>query len=147
MSWFNWFSRELKVQPPYDTLSAEQQKALYFLLEYFGKLITNSNTVLHPDAKNFLSKAAWYLGLSKKTIEISRSNHQNVRLLYNTIRTIDNMTIIERMIGNCRSIVILSLNYNQEQAFNAYYSFWENWGYRKDEIDNIVRNNPCRTDI
>ena len=68
-----WFSRKIKVQPPYDTLSVEQQRALYFLLEYFGEFATvdlwniGINSI-KSDAINYLKKATWYLGLTEKDV-------------------------------------------------------------------------------
>ena len=59
-----WFSRKIKVQPPYDTLSVEQQRALYFLLEYFGQFATvdlwgvGINSI-KSDAINYLKKASF----------------------------------------------------------------------------------------
>ena len=69
-----WFSRKIKVQSPYDTLSVEQQRALYFLLEYFGQFATVDlwGIGINPiksDAINYLKKATWYLGLTEKDIE------------------------------------------------------------------------------
>ena len=74
-----WFSKKLKVQPPYNTLSVEQQRALYFLLEYFSKFATEEiYGIIKLDAINYLKKATWYFGLTQKEVELLRPHHQGI---------------------------------------------------------------------
>lgn len=147
-----WFSRKIKVQPPYDTLSVEQQRALYFLLEYFGQFATVDlwGIGINPiksDAINYLKKATWYLGLTEKDIELLRPYHQGIENLYNTIKGIKNKSALDFMVNNCYNLVILSEGDNHKPAHDAFYNFWNSLGYSNDEIFTITRKYMYRTDI
>ena len=146
MGWFK--KKQLKVQPPYDKLSVVQQRALFFLLEYFSHFATDySCSYIKTDAINYLEKAAWYFGLSKTEIDILRPHHQDVDELYNIIKGIKNMEVLDFMVNNCYNLVVLAEGDNCEPARQTFYSFWRNIGYSDDEIWHITQKYMYRTEI
>lgn len=67
MGWFK--KKQLKVQPPYDKLSVVQQRALFFLLEYFSHFATDySCSYIKIDAINYLEKQLGILDFQKQRL-------------------------------------------------------------------------------
>ena len=145
-----WFSKKLKVQPPYDTLTVDQQRALYFLLEYFSdfsKMNFMFGSWEYADACNYVDKARWYLGLSKKDVEILRPSYQDIEQLYAVIKGIHNQKILDYMVSNCYNLVILARGENQEPAHKTLYAFWKRLGYTDGDIWAITQKYMYRTEI
>ena len=70
MGLFDIFKSKPKPQPPYDALTQEQRYALYFLLDYYGYKATDRQwNYIKQDAYNYLEKATWYFGLTKKEVQ------------------------------------------------------------------------------
>lgn len=144
------FTKKRKVQPPYDMLNVEQQRAMYFLLEYFSRFAVSRycgmNTV-KQDALNYLEKATWYLGMSKKDVDLLRPYHQDIEYLYNVIKGVDNRQALDYMVNNCFNLVILSEDDNHEIAHEEFYDFWKRFGYSAFDIKDITDKYMYRTDI
>lgn len=143
-----WFSKKVKVQPPYDTLSVEQQRALYFLLEYFTELATEEiYGFIKPEAISYLKKASWYFGLTERDIDLLRPYHQGIDNLFKTIKDINNKSALDYMVNNCYNLIILSEGDNHKTSHDAFYNFFNNLGYSNSEIFDITRKYMYRTDI
>lgn len=143
-----WFSKKLKVQSPYDTLTVEQQRALYFLLEFFSEFTVDSSFgVVSSDAFNYLKKATWYLGLSNKDIKICRPYYKNLDDIYNKMRGIENKLALDFMVNNSYNLVILSRGDNYKSSCEVFYAFWQRFGYSESDIYHITQKYMYRTDI
>ncbi|WP_277234789.1 hypothetical protein [Phocaeicola salanitronis] len=147
-----WFSKKLKVQPPYDVLTVEQQRALYFLLEYFAQFAVVPEYLgylgaIKSDAINYLKKAAWYLGISKKDIDLLRPYHQDIETLYDIIKGIRTQLALDYMVNNCYNLIILADREHYESSHKAFYGFWKRLGYSGDDIWNITHKYMYRVEI
>lgn len=94
-----------------------------------------------------MEKAAWYFGLTKTDIDILRPHHQNVDELYNIIKEIKDVEVLDYMVNNCYNLVILAEGANCDPARQTFYSFWKNIGYSDKDIWNITQKYMYRTDI
>lgn len=149
-----WFSRKLKVQPPYDTLTVDQQRALYFLLEYFSTITAfDSNRDLRfgymgPDAFMYVKKARRCFGLTEKEVELLRPHHQDIERLYTIIKGIDNQEVLDYMVNNCYNLVVSAAGTDcYEIAHKTLYAFWKRFGYTNGEIWDITQKYMYRTEI
>lgn len=145
-----WFSKKLKVQPPYDTLTVEQQRALYFLLEYFSKFsMTNFflGDYSYTDAYNYVEKARRCLGLTKKDAEALRPGYQDIEKIYAIIKGIHNQNVLDYMVNNCYNLVVLVRGDAYKEAYKTLYAFWKRFGYSDDEIWTITQKYMYRTEI
>ncbi|MBQ8453874.1 MAG: hypothetical protein IJ537_00815 [Bacteroidaceae bacterium] len=142
--------RGKKVQPPYDTLTDEQQLAFYFLLEYFGSYATDREwNYIKQDAANYLEKATWYLGLTKKQAIIYRPHYQNLDKIVFILKSIKgNKQAFDFMVNNTYNLILLSEGNKRDEIGQIYYNLWENiFGYSRDEIILIHDKYMYRTDI
>lgn len=141
------FSKKPKVQPPYDSLTVEQQRALYFLLEYFAKYATGRFGSIKQDAISYLEKALWYFGISKKDVELLRPYHRELSNLESIIFSIKDYQVYDYMVNNCYNLVILAEGDNYEPAHTLFYEFWNKFGYTPLAIRGITQQYMYRTDI
>ena len=144
------FSKKKKAHPPYDCLKEEQQRALYFLLEYFSKFATIQYSDIdlpNPDALNYLEKALWYFGLSQKDVDLLRPYHQKLEYIFELIKDINNRLILDYMVNNTFNLIILARGGNYEPAHKLFFDFWNQFNYSKQEISIITQKYMYRTDI
>lgn len=144
------FSKKKKTFPPYDSLTVEQQRALYFLLEYFSKFATLQYSDIelpNPDALNYLEKALWYFGLTQKDVDLLRPYHQKIDYIFEIIKDIKNRIILDYMVNNTYNLVILAQGDNYEPAHKLFFDFWSRFNYTKYDINIITQKYMYRTDI
>lgn len=139
------FSKNKNPLPPYDTLSAEQRYALYFLLDYLTKGVP-----LHQMswAYQYLDKASRYLGLTKKQIEEFRPFYNTYDKIVSYIKTINNKQIIEYMISNCSNIFILMDGDSEHKRLGEQaYRLYEELGLSYSDVRSIVNKYQYRTEF
>lgn len=143
------FSKKKKAHPPYDLLNVEQQRALYFLLEYFSQFATiqyYNSDLPHPDALNYLEKALWYFGLSKKEVDLLRPYYQKIEYIFDQIRSINDQLVLDYMVNNTYNLIILA-HKNYEEATQLFYEFWSRFNYTKSAINLITKKYMFRIEI
>lgn len=136
------FTKKKRPQPPYDVLTEEQRRALYFLMEYFSTFATYNHygiEIPKPDAISYLEKASWYFGLSKRDIDLLRPYHKNVDYLYDILRAITVRLVFDYMVNNTYNLVILSEGNNYDKAHTLFYKFWSKFGYSTIDIKKITQ--------
>ncbi|MBQ8051084.1 MAG: hypothetical protein IJ197_05855 [Bacteroidaceae bacterium] len=139
------FNRTRKPQPPYDMLTDEQRFALYFLLDYFGNQVGGYNYI---DASNYLEKAAWYIGLTKRQIAELESQYQDFEKIVAIVRTITNRQALEYMVSNTYNLRILIRDpETRERMIKVYNSLWSRLGFSPNEIYYLIHKYMYRTDI
>lgn len=142
--------RGKNVQPPYDTLTDEQQLAFYFLLEFFGSYATDKNfNYIKQDAANYLEKATWYLGLTKKQAIIYRPHYQSLDKIIPILKSIKgNKPAFDFMVNNTYNLILLAEGDKYDKVGQIYCDLWEHtFGYSHDEIRMIHNKYMYRTDI
>jgi len=141
-----FFNRKRTPKPPYDTLTAEQRYALYYLLEY---LTMNGVPINEMSwAFSYLEKAAIAFGMTKKQIDDLTPFYNSYEKIVAYIKQITNRQILEYMISNCSNIFSLMHGGNKhiqlgEQAIKLY----EELGFSYDEVRQITNKYMYRTEI
>lgn len=143
------FSRLPKPQPPYDSLSEKQRFGLYFLLDYYGYNATDSEwNYIKEDAYNYLEKATWYLGITKKQIQEFKPQYTNLEKIVEIVKTINNKQALEYMASNCYNLIILIEDFEKRKKIgNQFYDLWAELGYSYDNVRSLIYKYRYRTDI
>lgn len=138
-----------KVHPPYDTLTEEQQLALYYLLEYFAGYATDPEwDYIKIDAANYLEKATRYFGLTKQQAVLYRTQYQDINKIIEILKHVTNKQILDYMVNNTYNLLILSEGDKMVEIGCFYYNLWEKeFGYSRYEIKAIQQKYMYRTDI
>lgn len=149
MGLFDIFKSQPKPQPPYDKLTEEQRCGLYFLLDYLGYKATDRQwNYIKQDAYNYLEKATWYLGLTKKKVQELKPRYSNYEKIAEIVKTINNKQALDYMASNCYNLIILIEDFDKRKTIgNQFYDLWAELGYSYEDVRILINKYMYRTDI
>ena len=149
MGLFDIFKSKPKPQPPYDALTQEQRYALYFLLDYYGyKATYRQCNYIKQDAYNYLEKATWYFGLTKKEVQELKPLYKDFEKITGIVKTINNKQALDYMANNCYNLIILIEDFDKRKAIgNQFYDLWAELGYSYEDVRTLINKYMYRTDI
>lgn len=140
------FNRTRNPKSPYDTLTAEQRYALYYLLEY---LTMNGVPINEMSwAYSYLEKAAIAFGMTNKQIEQFRPFYNTYEKIVSYIKQIKNRQILEYMISNCSNIFCLMHGGDEHKRLGEQaYKLYEELGFSYAEVRRITNKYMYRTEV
>ena len=119
------------------------------MLDYLGYKATDRQwNYIKQDAYNYLEKATWYLGLTKKKVQELKPRYSNYEKIAEIVKTINNKQALDYMASNCYNLIILIEDFDKRKTIgNQFYDLWAELGYSYEDVRILINKYMYRTDI